>query len=74
MSKKNVTKANKTVEHAAELTEQQLKEQAEIKRLKREKSCLEFLQNWLKENNLVLTTTVPIHINGQPVGIVLKAL
>lgn len=74
MSKKNSLKPNMTAKEAAQLTESQLKEQAELKRQEREKALTEELNEWCKKNNCSITPAIAIHIQGQPLGVKLTAL
>lgn len=69
--KTNVTKATKSISQASE---EQLRQQAEQKRQAREKKLIDELNEWCQKNNCTLITTVDVRLNGQPVGVSLRAL
>jgi len=60
--------------HTLNLSLAELKEEVERKRVEREQKLTQELNAWLKDNDCILTTSIPIHINGQAVGVSLRAL
>lgn len=59
---------------AKEETTEQLMEKLNAMKLKNEQEGAKEIEAILKKRNLILTTNVAITLNGQPVGVVIKAL
>ena len=55
-------------------TTEQLMEKLNAMRIKNEQEGLQEIEAILKKRNLILTTNVAVTLNGQPVGVVIKAL
>lgn len=68
--KTNTKTAKKAVQ---DLNEQQLQEKLQAIKIENEREGLKEIQAILEKRNLVIVTQVPIHINGQPVGVVVKS-
>ena len=59
---------------AKQETTEQLMEKLNAMRVQNEKEGLQEIEAILKKRNLILTTNVAVTLNGQPVGVVIKAL
>jgi len=55
-------------------TTEQLMEKLNAMRIQNEQEGLKEIEAILKKRNLTLTTNVAVTLNGQPVGIIVKAL
>jgi len=55
-------------------TEKELIERLTLLKQENEKEGLKEIEAILKKRNLVLTTNVAVHLDGKPIGIVIKAL
>lgn len=59
---------------AKQETTEQLMEKLNAMRVQNEQEGLQEIEAILKKRNLILTTNVAVTLNGQPVGVVIKAL
>ena len=59
---------------AKQETTEQLIEKLNAMRVQNEQEGLQEIEAILKKRNLILTTNVAVTLNGQPVGVVIKAL
>ena len=54
-------------------TEAQLTEKLQALKLENETEGVKEIEAILKKRNLTITTNVTVHLNGQPIGIVIKS-
>jgi len=54
-------------------TEVQLTEKLQALKLENETEGVKEIEAILKKRNLTITTNVTVHLNGQPIGIVIKS-
>lgn len=59
---------------AKQETTEQLIEKLNAMKVQNEQEGLQEIEAILKKRNLILTTNVAVTLNGQPVGVVIKAL
>lgn len=55
-------------------TEVELTEKLQALKVQNEQEGVKEIEAILKKRNLTITTNVTVHLNGQPIGIVIKSL